>query len=73
MVSKEKRFEARKAWAEYGAAIVKAFEFPSGSMIVVEPVESMLEDSNEKAVEAFIKWTRQQTEEVRTMKFLGEA
>lgn len=72
MVSKEKRFAARKAWVEYGKAIVKAWDLPEGSMIVAEPTETFLENSNDDDVEAFIRAVHKQTKEISEMKFLGE-
>lgn len=72
MVSDELKREARKAWQEYGQAIVKAFGFPEGSAIVADEVEMVLMTAPEARVRQFIKWVREQTEKVSAMEFLGE-
>ncbi|HTV81604.1 MAG TPA: hypothetical protein VME18_03050 [Acidobacteriaceae bacterium] len=72
MVSNELKSETRRAWHEYGEAIVKAWRFPPGSPILTDGVEELLSHFNDKKTKAFVEWVREQTEEVRSMKFVGE-
>lgn len=72
MPSQELVREARKAWFDYGEAIVRAFNFPSGSRIVAEGVETMLAQASDDQITRFIEYVRQQTEETKTMKWMGE-
>jgi hypothetical protein len=63
MPSKEMVLEARKAWSEYGEAIVRAFNFPADSRIVADGVETMLAHASDDQVKCFVEYVRQQTEE----------
>jgi len=72
MASEKLRREAQKAWVEYGQAVVKAFEFPQGSVIAADGLPQMLSNSSDAQVKKLIAWLREQTKEVRSMKFVGE-
>jgi hypothetical protein len=72
MVPPELQREARKAWFEYGEAIKVAFRFPRDAHIISEALEAMLAQADENRVRRFVSYVRQQTKEVREMKWIGE-
>jgi len=72
MASAHLKREALKAWVEYGQAVVKAFNFPKGSVIAADGLQEMLANASDSRVREFIAWVRKETETVRSMKFVGE-
>ena len=72
MASAQLKREALKAWVEYGQAVVKAFRFPEGSVIAADGLQEMLTNATDSRAREFISWVRQETETVRSMKFIGE-
>jgi len=64
--------DARKAWYEYGQAIVKAFHFPPDSRMVAEELEGFLSKASDDRIHRFIDYVRGQTAEIAQMKWIGE-
>jgi hypothetical protein len=72
MATNELAYELRKAWYEYGEAIKKAFRFPSDAAIVADSVEAALPGMTDERARGFIKYVQEQTEELRSMRFIDE-
>lgn len=72
MVSENLKREAREAWLEYEKAFITAFHLPAGSKLAADELENTFANSSDESISALVKWVRRQTEEVRTMKFVGE-
>ena len=58
--------DARRAWHEYGQAIVRAFDFPPNSRIAADDVEGPLAEASDDQIQRFIVYVRQQTATVAT-------
>lgn len=66
------RFEARKAWREYGEAICRAFGFPPGTIIVADELEQALKTFDDEKVKKFTNYVREKTWEVLGFEFTRE-
>jgi hypothetical protein len=64
--------EATKAWLEFEEALVQAFRFPSGSKMAADGLQQLLSKADDDQLKAFTLYLRRQTDEVRSMKFVGE-
>ncbi len=53
------RYEASRAWLEYGKTIGKWFDEDGCNIVAVEPFEKMIEDASESDLLGFIEHTRE--------------
>lgn len=51
--------EAIKVWLEYGQAIIEAFGLNIESLIIAEPLNKILETTDEKKIKDFVSYIKQ--------------
>jgi hypothetical protein len=71
MISNELKKDAIAAWQEYAAALAEAFEWERGGLDTFA-VDQAFKTEDPLVVENFIRYARQATQQVRSMKFVGE-
>jgi len=72
MVSNDVKHELLKARIEYGEAVKSAYQLPSSAHITAEGLDDFFKDRTDDMAREFISYVRQNTEEIRLMKFVGE-
>ena len=64
--------EARKAWFEYGEVIKEKFCFTKDSHIVAGPLFNVIRNGDEKRIQSFISWVKEQIQNMKQMRGLKE-
>ncbi len=64
--------KALEAWSEYEKAIVDAWRFPKDARLLADGLVQALESFDDTQTEKLIQWLREQSKEIRSMKWVGE-
>jgi len=72
MVSSDLKRELIQAWLEYEEAVRRAFGLPATAHMDAEGLENLLRAGTDHDARTRIECLRRQTQEFRSMKFVGE-
>ncbi len=72
LLSASVRKKAFEAWSEYEKAIVDAWKFPKDARLFADGLMQAIESFDDARMEKLIQWLREQSEEIRSMEWVGE-